>query len=89
MNMSPALLLAHITPFQCLGGIVFPEIAKKKPQKGTVITVGPGRIDDNGKRIEMEVKAGDVVLYTRFNSTEIQIDDRKLLIQGKRDSGGC
>lgn len=62
------------------GGIVFPEMAKKKPQKGIVLTVGPGRLDDHGERIEMEIKAGDVVLYATHYSTEIQIDDRKLLI---------
>ena len=65
------------------GGTIFPEMAKKKPQKGTVLTVGPGRLDDHGERFEMELKEGDVVLYASHNSTEIQIDDRKLLSSGK------
>ena len=66
-------------------GIILPETAKEKPQKGTVLAAGPGRIDDDGKRIEMDVKAGDVVLYARFAGTEIKIDDRKLLILKESD----
>lgn len=66
-------------------GIILPETAKEKPQKGTVLAAGPGRIDDDGKRIEMDVKTGDVVLYARFAGTEIKIDDRKLLILKESD----
>ena len=66
-------------------GIVLPETAKEKPQKGTVLAAGPGRTDDDGKRIEMDVKTGDVVLYARYASTEIKIDDRKLLILKESD----
>ena len=66
-------------------GIILPETAKEKPQKGTVLAAGPGRIDDDGKRIEMDVKIGDVVLYARFAGTEIKIDDRKLLILKESD----
>jgi len=66
-------------------GIVLPETAKEKPQEGTVLAAGPGRTDDNGKRIAMDVKTGDVVLFARYGGTEIKIDDRKLLILKESD----
>jgi chaperonin GroES len=66
-------------------GIILPETAKEKPQKGSVLAVGPGRTDDNGRRIEMDVKTGDVVLYARFAGTEVKINDRKLLILKESD----
>jgi chaperonin GroES len=66
-------------------GIILPETAKEKSQKGTVLAAGPGRTDDDGKRIEMDVKTGDVVLYARYEGTEIKIDDRKLLILKESD----
>lgn len=66
-------------------GIILPETAKEKPQKGTVLASGPGRTDDDGKRIEMDVKIGDVVLYARFAGTEVKINDRKLLILKESD----
>ena len=66
-------------------GIILPETAKEKPQKGTVLAAGPGRTGDDGKRIEMDVKTGDVVLYARFAGTEIKINDRKLLILKESD----
>jgi chaperonin GroES len=66
-------------------GIILPETAKEKPQKGSVLAVGPGRTDDNGRRIEMDVKTGDVVLYARFAGTDVKINDRKLLILKESD----
>ena len=66
-------------------GIILPETAKEKPQKGTVLAAGPGRTDDNGRRIEMDVKTGDVVLYARYAGTEVKINDRKLLILKESD----
>jgi chaperonin GroES len=66
-------------------GIILPETAKEKPQKGTVLAAGPGRTDDTGRRIEMDVKTGDVVLYARFAGTEVKINDRKLLILKESD----
>lgn len=66
-------------------GIVLPETAKEKPQEGEVIAVGPGRRDDDGKRIDMDVKVGDVVLYAKYGGTEIKIDDKKLLILKESD----
>jgi chaperonin GroES len=60
---------------QIKGGIIIPDTAKEKPQEGTVIAVGSGKIDDNGKRVPMEVKAGDRVLFGKYAGNEIKIDD--------------
>ena len=61
-------------------GLVLPETAKEKPQQGTVLAVGPGRRDEDGDRIDMDVAVGDVVLYAKYAGTEIKIDGEKLLI---------
>ncbi len=66
-------------------GLVLPETAKEKPQKGTVISVGPGDRDEDGKRIPMDVKVGDVVLFAKYGGTEIKIDSKKLLILRESD----
>ena len=67
------------------GGIVLPETAKEKPQKGTVLAVGPGDRDDEGKRIAMDVKKGDMVLFAKYSGTEIKVDGKKLLILRESD----
>ena len=66
-------------------GLVLPETAKEKPQEGEVVAIGPGRRDEDGKRIEMDVKVGDVVLYAKYGGTEVKIDDKKLLILKESD----
>ena len=66
-------------------GIILPETAKEKPQEGTVLAAGPGRLDDEGQRITMDVKTCDVVLYAKYAGTEIKIDDQKLLILKESD----
>lgn len=66
-------------------GLVLPETAKEKPQQGSVIAIGPGRRDDEGKRIEMDVAVDDVVLYAKYAGTEIKIDGEKLLILKESD----
>ena len=66
-------------------GIYVPETAKEKPQKGTVIAVGPGRRDDDGKRIPMDVKVGDRVLYARYGGSEVKLEDKKYLILKESD----
>jgi len=66
-------------------GLVLPETAKEKPQEGEVIAVGPGRRDDDGKRIKMDVEVGNIVLYAKYGGTEVKIDDKKLLILKERD----
>jgi chaperonin GroES len=67
------------------GGIVLPETAKEKPQKGLVLSVGDGDKDENGKRIAMDVKEGDTVLFAKYSGTEIKVDGKKLLILRESD----
>lgn len=67
------------------GGIVLPETAKEKPQKGTVLAVGPGERDDDGDYIPMEVKVGDTVLFAKYSGTEIKLDGKKMLILRESD----
>jgi len=66
-------------------GLVIPDTAKEKPQEGEVLAVGPGRLDDNGKRVPMEVKEGDRVLYSKYAGTEIKLDGEELLVVSSRD----
>jgi chaperonin GroES len=67
------------------GGIVLPETAKEKPQKGKVLATGPGERDDDGKRIPLDVKEGDKVLFAKYSGTEIKLDDKKVLILRESD----
>lgn len=67
------------------GGIVLPETAKEKPQKGKVLSVGPGERDDEGDYIKMDVKSGDTVLFAKYAGTEIKMDGKKLLILRETD----
>jgi chaperonin GroES len=66
-------------------GLVLPETAKEKPQEGEVIAVGPGRRDENGERVAMDVAVGDMVLYAKYGGTEIKVDGKKLLIMKESD----
>jgi chaperonin GroES len=66
-------------------GIVIPDTAKEKPQKGKILSVGPGARDEEGKRVPMDVKVGDVVLFARYAGTEIKVDSKKLLIIKESD----
>ncbi len=67
------------------GGIIIPDTAKEKPQKGEVVAVGPGRISDDGKLIPMTVKVKDVVLYGKYSGTEVTIDKEEYLIVRESD----
>lgn len=67
------------------GGIVLPETAKEKPQKGTILSVGPGERDEDGKYIPMDVKESDTVLFAKYAGTEIKVDGDKLLILKESD----
>jgi chaperonin GroES len=67
------------------GGIVLPDTVKEKPQEGKVIAAGPGRLSEDGKRIAMDIKVGDVVLYVKYGGTEIKIDDEELIILRESD----
>jgi chaperonin GroES len=66
-------------------GIVLPDTAKEKPQTGTVLAAGPGDRDDSGKRIAMDVKVGDKVLFAKYAGTELKLDGKKLLILRETD----
>jgi len=66
-------------------GIYLPDTAKEKPQEGEVIAVGPGRLSEDGKRIAMDVKVGDAVIYAKYGGTEIKIDDEELVILRESD----
>lgn len=70
---------------QTSGGIFIPDSAKEKPQKGEVIAVGPGKCLDDGKREEMDVKAGDVVLYAKYSGTDVKINDEMFKILSVKD----
>ena len=67
-------------------GLVIPDTAKEKPQEGEVLAVGPGRFDDDGdKRIPLDVKVGDTVLYSKYGGTEVKYDGEEFLILSARD----
>lgn len=66
-------------------GIVLPETAKEKPQRGLVLSIGPGDRDESGKRIQMDVAVGDTVLFAKYAGTEIKLDGKKLLILRESD----
>ena len=66
-------------------GIYLPDTAKEKPQEGKVLAVGPGRLSEDGKRIAMDVKVGDIVIYTKYGGTEIKIEDEELIILRESD----
>ena len=66
-------------------GIYLPDTAKEKPQEGKVVAVGPGRLSDDGKRIAMDVKVGDIILYSKYGGTEIKVDDEELMILRESD----
>lgn len=67
------------------GGIYLPDTAKEKPQIGKVVAAGPGRISENGQKIDMEVKAGDTILYGKYSGTDVTIDGKEYLIMRESD----
>ncbi|UCC47717.1 MAG: co-chaperone GroES [Gemmatimonadota bacterium] len=70
---------------QMKGGLYIPDTAKEKPQQGEVVAVGPGRVSDEGKRIEIELKVGDRVIYGKYSGTEVTIGDAEYLILRESD----
>ncbi|HSZ12422.1 MAG: co-chaperone GroES [Solirubrobacteraceae bacterium] len=66
-------------------GLVLPDTAKEKPQKGEVLAVGDGKLDEDGKRIPLDVKKGDEVLYSKYGGTEIKVDGEDLLVLRESD----
>jgi chaperonin GroES len=67
------------------GGIVLPDTAKEKPQRGEIVATGPGKMLDNGKRAAMEVKAGDTVLFGKYSGTEVKVQGEELIIMRESD----
>ena len=66
-------------------GLVIPDTAKEKPQEGEVIAIGPGRVDDNGNRVPLDINIGDKVIYSKYGGTEVKYDGQDYLILGARD----
>ena len=89
MNLKPLADRIVVEPIEqeevTAGGIILPETAKEKPQQGTVIAAGPGRTDEDGNRVAMEVKVSDRVLYAKYSGTEIKLDSKKVLILRESD----
>jgi chaperonin GroES len=67
------------------GGIIIPDTAKEKPQEGSVVALGTGKVDDNGKKVEFTVKKGDKVLISKYGGTEIKVDGESYLIMREDD----
>ena len=67
------------------GGIILPDTAKEKPVEGEIVAVGTGKVDEDGKKIVMELKVGDKVLYGKYSGTEIKVDDNEYLIMRESD----
>jgi chaperonin GroES len=70
------------------GGIIIPDTAKEKPSQGEVLSVGPGARDENGKRLPMDVQAGDRILFGKWSGTEVKVDGEELLIMKESDIMG-
>lgn len=90
LNLRPLADRVIVEPIEeqeiTAGGIVLPETAKEKPQKGTVLAVGPGKKDDQGKIIPMEVKVGDVVVYAKYGGIDYKLDsDSTVLVLRESD----
>jgi chaperonin GroES len=89
MNIRPLADRVVIKPLEeedkSPGGIILPDTAKEKPMRGEVTAVGAGKIDDNGKRVPMDLKKGDVVLYGKYSGTDIKIDQEDYLILRESD----
>ncbi len=62
------------------GGIVLPDTVKERPVEGEVLAVGPGKLTDDGKRVPMDIKVGDTIIYTKYGGTEIKVDGEELII---------
>ena len=70
---------------QVKGGIIIPDTAKEKPQRGKIVATGDGKTDDNGKKVKLSVKKGDHVLYGKYSGTEVRLDDEDYLIMSEGD----
>jgi len=66
-------------------GLVIPDTAKEKPQQGEVVAVGPGRLDDNGKRVVLDLSVGDRILYAKYTGTEVKLDNEEYIVLNEKD----
>lgn len=88
VNLKPLgdrVVLEAVSEEVTAGGIFIPETAREKPQQGTVLAVGPGRIREDGKREEMNVKVGDKVLFAKYGGTDIKLGGREVKILSEKD----
>ena len=89
MNIKPLGNRIVVEPIEqqdvTIGGIVLPDTAKEKPQKGVVLAVGPGEKDENGKHITLDVNVNDTVLFAKYSGTEIKYEGKKILILRESD----
>jgi chaperonin GroES len=84
--LSDRLVIRPVVQEEVLAsGIVIPDTAKEKPQQGEVIAAGPGRLDEDGKRIAMDVKVGDRVLYAKYSGQEVKIDLEEVIVLSEKD----
>ena len=89
MNIKPLADRVVVKPMEQeekkQGGIIIPDTAKEKPQEGKIVAVGPGKLDENGKPIKMNVKVGDNILYSKYGGTEIKYEGEEYLIMSESD----
>ncbi len=89
MNVKPLADRVLIRPLEeketKKGSIIIPDTAKERPQEGEIVAVGPGRVSDDGKLVEMQVKSGNKVLYGKYSGTEVTVDDTEYLIMRESD----
>jgi len=83
--LADRIVLRPIEEDKTAGGIILPDTAKEKSMRGEVVAVGPGRLAENGERIKPEVKVGDVVIYSKYAGTEIEMDGQEYLILREGD----
>lgn len=83
--LSDRIVVERIEEEEKKGGIIIPDTAKEKPQQAKVIAVGDGRFDEHGKRIPMDVKKGDIILFGKYSGNEVKIDDKEYLIMREDD----
>lgn len=90
LNLRPLADRVLVEPLEqeekTASGILLPETAKEKPQEGLIVAIGPGRLDEEGKkRVEMEVKLGDKVIFAKYSGSEIKLGDKKYLLMSEKD----
>ena len=89
LNLKPLADRVIVKPAEALevskGGIILPDTAKEKPIEGTIVAVGPGKINEEGKTVKPEVKVGDKVLYGKYSGTEVTVDGEEYLIMRESD----